>query len=277
MVQPGPQGGVAFTEGHLEADGFRIRYLEAGQGNPVVMLHGAGGLVLSKVHEELARKYRVIAFEMPGFGQSPPNSRSQSVKGLAQTMAQAAAKMGLDKYALVGTSFGGSVALWQALQSPQQVDLLVLIAPTAVLPEGYTIPSVAPDQIVGEQGLAPFLLAHPENPPARPPRLVETNVAKEMALVQRIKGNSRDTELEGKLSELQTLTLVVFGTADKVVPPAMGRTYRERMPNCHYVLVYDAGHAVAAERPEALINTVTDFLDLRETFIVSRRDGRINP
>jgi hypothetical protein len=57
----------------------------------------------------------------------------------------------------------------------------------------------------------------------------------------------------------------------------MGRTYRERMPNCHYVLVYDAGHAVAAERPEALTNTVIDFLDLRETFIVSRRDGRINP
>jgi pimeloyl-ACP methyl ester carboxylesterase len=62
-----------------------------------------------------------------------------------------------------------------------------------------------------------------------------------------------------------------------VVPPAMGRTYRERMPNCHYVLVYDAGHAVTAERPEALTTTITDFLDLRETFIVSRRDGRINP
>jgi pimeloyl-ACP methyl ester carboxylesterase len=76
---------------------------------------------------------------------------------------------------------------------------------------------------------------------------------------------------------VQTLTLVVFGTADKVVPPEMGRTYRERMPNCHYVMVYDAGHAVAAERPEALTNTITDFLDLRETFVVSRRDGRINP
>jgi len=103
------------------------------------------------------------------------------------------------------------------------------------------------------------------------------NVAKEMALVQRLKGSSRDTEPEGKLSEVQTQTLVVFGTADKVVPPAMGRTYRERMPNCHYVMVYDAGHAVAAERPEALTNTIIDFLDLRETFLVSRRDGRINP
>jgi pimeloyl-ACP methyl ester carboxylesterase len=62
-----------------------------------------------------------------------------------------------------------------------------------------------------------------------------------------------------------------------VVPPEMGRTYREPMPNSHYVPVYDAGHAVAAERPEALTNTIIDSLDLGETFTVSRRDGRINP
>jgi pimeloyl-ACP methyl ester carboxylesterase len=121
-----------------------------------------------------------------------------------------------------------------------------------------------------------LLYAHPENAPAQP-QVDPANVAKEMALMQRIQGASRDTELEGKLSEVQTQTLVVFGTADKVVPPEMGRTYRERILNCHYVLVYDAGHAVAAERPEALTNTIIDFLDLRETFIVSRRDGRVNP
>jgi pimeloyl-ACP methyl ester carboxylesterase len=162
------------------------------------------------------------------------------------------------------------VALWHALQSPQQVDLLVLIAPTAVVPEGYTIPVVASDQV------ATLLFAHPENMPTQPAADPE-DVAKEMALVQHLRGASRDTELEDTLNRVQTQTLVVFGTADKVVPPAMGRTYRERMPNCHFVMVYDAGHAVATERPEALTNTVTDFLDLRETFIVSRRDGRINP
>jgi hypothetical protein len=49
------------------------------------------------------------------------------------------------------------------------------------------------------------------------------------------------------------------------------------MPNCHFVMVYDAGHAVGTGRPETLANTIADFLDLRETFIVSRRDGRIYP
>jgi pimeloyl-ACP methyl ester carboxylesterase len=218
----------------------------------------------------LAKKYRVIAFEMPGFGQSPANTTSQSLKDLAQAMAQAVAQLRLDPYALIGTSFGGTVALWQAFQAPQQVDLLVLIAPTAMLPEGYTIPIVAPDQI------AKLLYAHPKHLPTQ----LQADPAKiiaEMTLLQRFQGASRDTELEEKLDQVQTQTLVVFGTADRLVPPAMGRIYREQMPNCHYVMVYDAGHMIAAERPEALITTLTDFLELRETFIVSRRDGHINP
>src|SRR5712691_11645356 len=196
MVQAERRGGAAFTEGYVGADGFRLRYLEAGQGSPVVMLHGVGGLSLLPVHDALAQKYHVIAFEMPGFGQSPANTTSQSVPDLAQTMAQAATQLGLDTYALVGTSFGGRVALWQALQAPQQVDLLVLIAPTAVLPEGYTMPSVAPDQF------GRLLFAHPENAPAQP--LVDpAYVARGMALVQRLQGAGRDPELEGKLGEVQ--------------------------------------------------------------------------
>ena len=95
--------------------------------------------------------------------------------------------------------------------------------------------------------------------------------------MQRLEAACRDAEIEAELNRVRTLTLVVFGTADAVVPPAMGRIYRERMPNCHYVLVYDAGHAVEVERPEALTGTIIDFLDLGDAFLVSRRDGRINP
>ena len=53
---------ASFREGHVEADGFRIRYREAGEGPPLVHLHGAGGMRLSPSHNLLARHYRVIAF-----------------------------------------------------------------------------------------------------------------------------------------------------------------------------------------------------------------------
>ncbi|HEY7709445.1 MAG TPA: alpha/beta fold hydrolase, partial [Candidatus Entotheonella sp.] len=120
-----------FSEGYVEADRFRIRYREAGQGEPLVCLHGAGGLRLSPAHVLLAQQYRVIAFEVPGFGQSPANERSQSMAELAQTLAQAIANLGLERFNLMGNSFGGALALWLAIQYPEHVQALVLVAPAA--------------------------------------------------------------------------------------------------------------------------------------------------
>ena len=101
----------SFGEGFVEADGFRIRYMEAGQGPALVHLHGAGGLRLSPAHDLLAKQFRVIAVEMPGFGASAENTKTQSMPELAATMGGAADKLGLDRYNLMGTSFGSKTAL----------------------------------------------------------------------------------------------------------------------------------------------------------------------
>ena len=124
--------GAAFAERHLDADGFRIRYLEAGQGPPLVHLHGAGGLGSSRAHDLLAERFRVIAFEVPGFGESPENQRSRSMAELARSMARAITVLGLDRFNLMGTSFGGTLALWLAVQHPDRLDALVLESPAAI-------------------------------------------------------------------------------------------------------------------------------------------------
>jgi len=121
--------GADFREGHVEADGFRIRYMQAGQGAPLVHLHGAGGLRLTPAHDLLAQRFRVVAFEMPGFGLSPENTKTRSMPELASTMARAAQALGLDTFNLMGTSFGGKTALWLAVQAPERVPALVLEAP----------------------------------------------------------------------------------------------------------------------------------------------------
>ena len=123
---------MAVREGYVEADGFRIRYQEAGEGTPLVHLHGAGGLRLTPAHELLCRHFRVVAFEMPGFGASPQNNRTQSMPELASTMALAITTLGLHTFNLMGTSFGGKTALWLALQEPTRVLALVLEAPAAI-------------------------------------------------------------------------------------------------------------------------------------------------
>lgn len=210
---------MSFSEGYVEADGFRIRYMESGHGTPLVHLHGAGGLCLTPAHDLLSRQFRVVAFELPGSGQSPENS----IPELASTMARAIDKLGLDTFNLVGTSSGAKTALWLALQAPTRVLALVLEAPAA------------------------------------------------------IREGDRDADLENQLPRVMTPALVLFGTLDSVIAPAMGRVYRELMPNCHLVFVYDAGHAISAGRPEAFTDVVVDFLERHEAFVISRTPTVIHP
>lgn len=84
-------------------------------------------------------------------------------------------------------------------------------------------------------------------------------------------------ELESRLPDVPCPTLVVFGRDDKSVAPDAAATYRERIPNCNIAFVYAAGHDIAADRPQALVNLVSDYLERRETFIVQNRTGVINP
>jgi pimeloyl-ACP methyl ester carboxylesterase len=231
---------AAFREGHVEADGLRIRYLEAGCGTALVHLHGADGLKLTPAHDLLARRFRVIAFEMPGFGQSPDLPRIASMPQLAAIMGEAAARLGLDTFDLLGTSFGGKTALWLTLQMPARVRALVLEAPAAIRADGFEPPSGSP-------------------------------------LALRLRGPNRDAELERRLRDLTTPTLALFGTADTVMPAALGRLYKDLIPGCHLVFVYAAGHAIAADRPEAFTEVVADFLERHEAFVVSRAQTVIHP
>src|SRR5262249_22363342 len=182
--------GVLFTEGYVEADGFRIRYREAGQGEPLVSLHGAGGMKLYRSHALLAAQYRVIVFEVPGFGQSPANERSQSMPDLALTMAQAVANLGIERFNLMGNSFGGKLALWLAIQQPERIQALILVAPAAIRPEG-----AQPPQALSPEELMARLYAHPERQ-APLLSLDSTIRAKQQALVRRIMGPPRDQALE---------------------------------------------------------------------------------
>jgi pimeloyl-ACP methyl ester carboxylesterase len=261
-----------FDDGYVEADGFRIRYMEAGQGTAIVHLHGAGGLRLTPAHDLLSRQFRVIAFEMPGFGRSPENSRTPDMPALAKTMAQAAGKLGLDQFNLMGTSFGGKTALWLALEHPQRVSALVLESPGAIRPKGLQPPSASDSA----ETIAGRLYAHPERlPPIPPPDPAIQE--KHRRLVMRLGGPARDADLETRMNSLEIPTLVLIGTRDAVIPPEMGHLYKDLIPNSHLVFVYDAGHAIAAERPEAFTEVVADFLERREAFVISRTETVIHP
>jgi pimeloyl-ACP methyl ester carboxylesterase len=251
--------------GHVEADGFQIQYLEAGAGEPLVVLHGSAGLRISRSHELLAERHRVVLFEMPGFGQSPPNERTRTLPELAATMAATAAALGIESFNLMGNSFGAVVALWLALGAPERVKALILVAPAAIRQRRFS-----PQEIQG------LLYVHPENRPPGPPADQPT-VAKQQALVDRLLGEMRDPQLEARMPELQMPVLVAMGTEDHVTPPELGRLYVELLPNSYLVFVYDAAHAVDGDRPEAFAALAMDFLERKEQFLTSAKPGLLHP
>jgi pimeloyl-ACP methyl ester carboxylesterase len=209
------QAGEDFREGHVEADGFRIRYMAAGEGPALIHLHGAGGLRLTPGHDLLSRQFRVVAFEMPGFGESEENDRTRDLPELAATMGKAADALGLGEFNLMGTSFGGKTALWLAVQQPARVRALVLEAPAAIRVQGSQPPSGTPEE------MARRLYAHPERVAAPPPPDPAVR-AKQTRLVARLRGPDRDADLEAQLRGVAIPTLVLFGTVDRVIPPEMG-------------------------------------------------------
>lgn len=228
-------------EKYAHAEGLRIRYCEAGEGEPVIMLHDSEGLRWSAFHELLAGHRRIIVPELPGFGSSPANGGSLSMRDLARAMGSFASNLGLEHYRLVGTWLSARIALWQAVEAPERIDALALISPAAIVPDNWSPLAGTSEEFV------------------------------------KLSGPKRDSVLESKLREITAPVLVVFGTRDAVIPPETGRIYRERMPNCYYILMYNSGHAIEAERPQALYQLIDDFLERGDAFIVNRASGLINP
>ena len=254
-------------EDYVEIEGFLIRYRESGQGGSVVMMDSITWAP-PNLFDELAQTNRVIAFELPGFGSSPSNTKTQTVRELAETMTAAVSEVVPDNYTLIGTSFGANVALWHSLLSPERVEALILIVPTSIHPVAVPTgegPDYWHDRPFADQENARIF-----------PLPDQATLNKEWALTQRLKGATHDSEVEAKLKEIQCATLVVFGSRDKMVRPEAASIYRQNIPNCNVTLVYDAGHLIVAERPEALCSVVSDFVERRETFVVERRSSIIN-
>ncbi|MBL1101509.1 alpha/beta fold hydrolase [Streptomyces coffeae] len=263
-----------FQEHFVDADGFRIRYYEGGEGEPLAVVHGAGGpadYAAGPALELLARDRRVIAFELPGFGQSEPNTRTADGRQMATTVASAMAALGIETYSVMGTSMGGIVALWWAVDHPEQVTSVVLEAPSAFRADTTRPAAMLSDRDVYIRAFH----AHPE----RKPWLADFQLAlpPNWDLVTKIMGPDRDENLVERLTSLEQPVLVLFGTQDGVISPDEGRHYKEAIQNCYFMLVYSAAHDLKGDRPEAFSDVVGDFLTHGPKFLVDHKSTVINP
>jgi len=239
-----------------------IAWREAGEGPVVVLLHGLGG---SRTAWEpqltaLAASWRVVAWDLPGYGASAPLAGPLDFDALADAVARLLDTAGTATAHLVGLSFGGMIAQHTALRHPGRVRSLALLATSpafgldgtsasawrasrlAPLDTGRTPADIAPEVIDAIAG--PGLTA-----PARAEQVAAMARIPTEGLRQAIAClPTHDTR--ARLAEVTVPTLVVTGELDAETPPGYGRALAGAIPRARFVLVPEAGHLLPAEIPQ---------------------------
>jgi pimeloyl-ACP methyl ester carboxylesterase len=123
----------------IDVDGARIHYLDEGTGPTLLLVHGLAGQMLNFTHSLLGKltpHFRVIVIDRPGSGYSTrPKGASATISGQARTISRFCQELKLGRPVIVGHSLGGAIALALALNHPEQVAGLALLAPVTHRPD----------------------------------------------------------------------------------------------------------------------------------------------
>ncbi|WP_210409909.1 alpha/beta fold hydrolase [Leptospira wolffii] len=268
----------------------KIQFYEIGSGEPVLMLHGGGpgasGVSnYSKNMESLAKNFRVIVPDMPGYGGSTKGiNRKDPFGDLANSMLQFLQVLGVSKAHIIGNSLGGACALRMGLEKPNAVSSLILMGPGGVdttrsLPtpglnrlfnyysgKGPTLDKITEfirEYLVYEGFRVPASLIEERYKSSIDPEVVKAPPLRRPKGIPNFK--NFDFTRDPRLSDCEIPTLVLWGTEDKVNRPSGGPSLQRRMRNCDLYLFSRTGHWVQWERAEEFNSITKSFISLHSS------------
>ena len=244
----------------VTARGQSTRLVDLGSGDPVVVLHGWGGKVeaMAPVIHCLAASRRVLALDLPGFGDAPAPETAWATADYAAFVRDVVASAGVDRADFVGHSFGAKTSLYVSATS-DVVRRLVLAGSSGL----RTPPSFKARMKRGASRAG--RVAGRLGPPGAALRdAVYRRIASED---YRNAGPLRPTfvkvvneDLADLLPRVSAPTLLVWGTEDDAVPVAHARTMEQRIPDAGLVLFEGAGHFAYLDEPDRFCRIVRHFL-----------------
>ena len=256
----------------IEVDGLRIAYERAGDGPPLVLLHGYvgdGPTTWRRQVEGLCEEFTVVAWDAPGAGDSSDPPESFGMAGYADCLAGFVDRVRLEKPHVAGLSFGGALALELCRRHPAVPMTLILASAYAGwggslsaevaeqrLQQALVLADLAPDEFMG--ALLPTMFSE-----ATAPETVDEFGASMRAFHPagfRAMARASAEDLRDVLPGLNVPTLLVYGDKDVRAPLTVAEDLEAAISGSMLVVLPDTGHLCNIEAPDDFNRAVRNFL-----------------
>ena len=260
--------------------GLRVHYQEAGEGPAVLFLHGSGPGASG--YSNFRRNYpyfaahgfRAIVPDTLGFGySSKPDDRDYTLDFLAGAVKKLTEVLGIERCAIVGNSHGGAMAIQLALDHPELVTRLVLMAPGGLeVREAYgkmegirTMMKVflGPEGITRE-GMRKVFGLQLHDPRTLTDEILDERVPIAETQPKRVLASMAVPHLAPELHKIRCPVFAFWGTGDKFCPVSGATTIAEQCKRSRVLLLSECGHWVMVEHTDLFNRLSVDFLRERE-------------
>ncbi|HYD46582.1 MAG TPA: alpha/beta fold hydrolase [Phenylobacterium sp.] len=242
-----------------------VRYIEGGQGEPLVFLHGAGGVTVDDPFlKALAENHHVYAPLLPGYGDSEEAPELRDMLDITLHTWDVVDALGLKDPILVGHSMGGMIAAEMAAVQPNDVTRLALIAPAGLWMDDHpiadlfaTMPYEMPQLLFHDAAAGAAILTAGRN--VEDPNFLQTYLvqnARQLGMAGRILFPIPERGLAGRLHRIKARTVIVWGDSDRLIPPVYAHPFRKAIKGAELVSIPEAGHMVILEKTAAVAEAV---------------------
>lgn len=265
---------MELQESYFYSDGWRIRYVDVGNGEPVVLIHGLGECIESWKFQipELSKYFRVIALDLRGFGRSEIPDEIDGVEDFVRDVKNLIDHLKLERVNLIGFSMGGVICLAFYEKFPQSVKSMILADTISHLPPTLLKKTLETRlKILSESGMDKIseyiadISFHSKNP-----ELIE--FFKEM-----VRRNDKDyytkvtvsvlnSDYRHVLPQIRVPTLILVGEYDVTTPPRLTEYLVNKIPKSTLRIIDNSAHLTKMENPDEFNKYVIEFLQNVQSF-----------